>query len=91
MRLVIIRMWEGGGRAMSWWWYGWGADRDDGRCAFPFVFLSCSIKTRIDNCEQGFKGNVNYEDVESKFLRGVPLHKRASLHKYSESEYLIIE
>ena len=78
--------WEVGRGVMQQWWADWVAERADGRCGLLLVLLSCLKKMAIWRVEWGCKRNSILWGC-----RGVPSHKRASVHNNFEIGHLILK
>ena len=59
--------------------------------AFPLAMLYWLQKVRNGNCDQGCKGKSIRKKSSLSVWRGVPLHKRVTLHNNFKSEHLIME
>ena len=76
---------------MSMGWAGCGAERAHGIFA-PFPLFFCPARERREKAIVSEDARESQtEEVESKWLKGVPSHKRARLHNNLKSKYLIIE
>ena len=57
-------------------------------CAFSLVLLPYMQKVRNVNCERGCEGNIDSEEVVSKWLKGGSPYKHAWVHDNFKSEHL---
>ena len=69
---VVVNNWEMGWGAMSIVWISWGVDFAHGIYA-PFPLFCCSARKNLEYKWQlrvRMHGKVDYEGVESKWLKG---------------------